>query len=121
MITEAQLRAKRNYLKKCKQINLVIYPTEADIKERIEDMHDKTGYIKDLIRADIEFDENEALYYSQAENMTTKKLRETAHKMLECIGEPVTVLTVDDARRVYARFMAMKTRLFPGLSNGKDQ
>lgn len=121
MITEAQLRAKRNYLKKCKQINLVIYPTEADIKERIDDMHDKTGYLKDLIRADIAFDESEALYYSQAENMTTKKLRETAHKMLECIGEPVKVLTIEDARRVYARFMAMKTRLFPGIAKIGDK
>lgn len=121
MITEAQLRAKRNYLKKCKQINLVIYPTEPDIKARIEDQFDKTSYIKQLIRADIEFDENEALYYSQAENMTTKQLRETAHKMLECIGEPVNVLTVEDARRVYARFMAMKTRLFPGIAKIGDK
>lgn len=117
MITESQLRAKRNYLRKCKQVNLVIYPTEDDIRERVEDQYNVTGYIKQLIRDDIAFDEAEQLYYYQAENMTTKKLREIAHAMLECIGEPVKMLSVEDARRVYARFMAMKGKVFPGLTD----
>lgn len=113
MQTEAQIRAKKKYFEKCQQLRIVFYPTEADMSEHVSDMHNKTGYIKDLIRRDIEFDNREALFYQQSENLSTKTVVTRARQMLESVGHPMPSLTVDDARRVYARFMAASDYLVP--------
>jgi hypothetical protein len=55
MATEAQKRAARNYdLANTRQIKLKLNTkTDADILALLEVIHNKQGYIKDLIRADI--------------------------------------------------------------------
>ena len=54
MATEAQQRAKRKYLDKGKRMTVDFYPSEADLIEQVEKQPNKQGYIKALIRADIE-------------------------------------------------------------------
>lgn len=56
MSTEAQKRAVRNYDEaNTKQINLKLNTkTDADILERLGSIPNKQGYIKELIRKDIE-------------------------------------------------------------------
>ena len=54
MKTEAQKRAKKNYLKKGKRIVLDLYPSEQDLIDHIEKQSKKQTYIKDLIRKDME-------------------------------------------------------------------
>ena len=53
MKTEAQKRAKANYLKKVKKVTVEFYPTETDLIEHIEKQPKKQTYIKDLIREDM--------------------------------------------------------------------
>lgn len=57
-MTENQKRAKRVYRKKSvKQINLEFYPTEKNLIEHLEKQPQKITYIKNLIRKDIEREE----------------------------------------------------------------
>ena len=51
----AQLRATQKYKKeKIKRITVDFYPAEAELWEHIQSQQNKQGYIKDLIRADME-------------------------------------------------------------------
>lgn len=56
-IKDTDRKARANYLKKTTALNLVLYPTEEDIKTRLEERlaagEAKTTYIKRLIREDI--------------------------------------------------------------------
>lgn len=55
MLTDAQKRAKSKYERlHVKQVKLVMYPTEADLLEWLNQQPNKQGYIKDLIRKDME-------------------------------------------------------------------
>lgn len=54
-MTEAQKRAQRNYVKKSvKQTSLRFYPAERDLWDWLNAQENKAGYMKDLIRADME-------------------------------------------------------------------
>lgn len=55
MATNAQNKATAKYrAENVRQIVVRFYPSEADILEYIEGMENKAGYIKELIRADME-------------------------------------------------------------------
>lgn len=60
MASEAQNRANREYRKRCKaagtmkRITLDFYPTELDLYEHICGQESKAGYIKRLVREDME-------------------------------------------------------------------
>ena len=54
-LTEAQKRAKKKYYSKdVKKILLEFYPSDADIYEKVQSQTNKQGYIKELIRKDLE-------------------------------------------------------------------
>lgn len=53
MRTEAQKRARKRYDKRCKRLVVTVYPTEQDIRDRVEAQESYSEYIKGLIRADI--------------------------------------------------------------------
>lgn len=59
MTTEAQKKAKRKYRKlNNKQLNVELNrKTDADILERLDQVENKQGYIKKLIREDIKEEE----------------------------------------------------------------
>ncbi len=56
-MSEAQKKAKAKYKAKVEELRVELYPTDADIKERIEERltagEKKATYIKRLIREDI--------------------------------------------------------------------
>ncbi len=53
--TEEQKRAQENYRKKSvKQVAVRFYPAEADIWEWLQAQENRAGYIKRLIREDME-------------------------------------------------------------------
>lgn len=52
-LTEARKRAKAKYDEKVKKITVAFYPTEAEIWEKLQSQDNKQGYIKDLIRKDL--------------------------------------------------------------------
>lgn len=59
MATEAQRRAVKNYEKKSvKQLKVVFYPTDHDLLEKIKEKGQAfgsiQGYVKDVLRRDIE-------------------------------------------------------------------
>lgn len=108
MQTEAQTRAKRNYLKKCKQVNIVIYPTERDIAERIGEQGDKTGYIKGLIRDDIARGQRYEVYHEQTDELTTGEVVRMATKILDALGETDRVPEVVEAQGIVARAMSAR-------------
>lgn len=54
MTTEAQKRARNNYRSKGKQIGLQFNEHEKDLLDYLETKPSKQGYIKDLIRQDME-------------------------------------------------------------------
>lgn len=55
MATEAQLKATAKYQKeKVRQVSVKFFPAEADIYEHLMAQGNKNGYIKALIRADME-------------------------------------------------------------------
>lgn len=54
MATEAQRKAKNKYRDQGKRMTVDFYPSEADLIEQIEKQPNKQGYIKSLIRADME-------------------------------------------------------------------
>lgn len=54
-LTDAQRRAQEAYRKKSvKQVAVRFYPAEADIWEWLGEQGNKAGYVKALIRADME-------------------------------------------------------------------
>ena len=53
MASEAQRRAIREYKKKVKKFNLEFAPTETELWEHLQAQDNKQGYIKMLIRADM--------------------------------------------------------------------
>lgn len=55
-MTDAEKRAKKKYKEKVKYFRLELYPTEQDIINKLDDVPNKAGYIKSLIRADIKKD-----------------------------------------------------------------
>lgn len=114
-LTEAQKRAKYKYSRdKVKQINLSLYPTEGDIRERLEDMHDKTAYIKGLIRDDIERDRMEQEAFDATEDMSTSAVRDKGMRIAELCGAPANaVYTIDQLRGIIARFEAVKAHIMP--------
>lgn len=52
--SEAQKKAKKKYRDKGKRLTVDFYPSEADLIRHIDSQPNKQGYIKDLIRADME-------------------------------------------------------------------
>ncbi len=58
MATEAQRKAKNKYRDQGKRMTVDFYPSEADLIEHIENQPNKQGYIKSLIRADMEKNKN---------------------------------------------------------------
>jgi len=54
MATEAQKRANAKYAKKVRQQIVKFYPTEADLWDHLQGQPNKMGYIKSLIRKDME-------------------------------------------------------------------
>lgn len=54
MTSEAQKRAVKEYRKKTKKLQLEFSPTETDLWEHVQQQPNKQGYIKDLIRKDME-------------------------------------------------------------------
>lgn len=60
MLTEAQKRAQAKYNKNnVRQTAIRFYPSERDMWEWLEKQPNKAGYIKQLIRADMEGGEGE--------------------------------------------------------------
>lgn len=54
-VSEAQKRASAKYVKNnVKSVSIRFYPSEADIFEHLNNQENKAGYIKGLIRADME-------------------------------------------------------------------
>nr|DAQ04697.1 MAG TPA: INTRON-ENCODED ENDONUCLEASE I-PPOI/DNA COMPLEX (HOMING ENDONUCLEASE-DNA), INTRON, DNA.8A [Caudoviricetes sp.] len=54
-LTEAQRRAQAKYVRETvKQTTVRFYPKESDLWEWLGSQENKAGYIKDLIRADME-------------------------------------------------------------------
>lgn len=54
MATEAEKKAKKKYRDKGKRLYIDLYPSETDLIEQVEKQPNKQGYIKGLIRDDIE-------------------------------------------------------------------
>ena len=55
MKTEAQKRAQAKYLReKVTSLRIDIYPKEKDIADHLATLPNKQGYVKELIRADID-------------------------------------------------------------------
>lgn len=53
--TDAQKKAKDKYYKeKVKRLLLEFYPSDAELYEKVQAQKNKQGYIKDLIRKDLE-------------------------------------------------------------------
>lgn len=53
--TEAQKRAQSRYEKQnVKRASIAFYPSEMELWERLQAHENKAGYIKDLIRKDLE-------------------------------------------------------------------
>lgn len=53
-MTEAEKKAKKKYRDKGKRLTVDFYPSEDDLIEQVEKQPNKQGYIKGLIRADME-------------------------------------------------------------------
>ena len=53
-LTEAQKRAKQKYYDgKVKKILLEFYPSDIELYEKVQEQPNKQGYIKELIRKDL--------------------------------------------------------------------
>lgn len=53
-LTEARKRAKAKYNEKVTKITIEFYPNDADLLQKVQEQKSKQGYIKDLIRKDLE-------------------------------------------------------------------
>lgn len=54
MATEAQKRAKQKYNSKVTKVTIEFYPHEAALLQRVNEQPSKQGYLKELIRKDIQ-------------------------------------------------------------------
>ncbi|NLQ13289.1 hypothetical protein HGI81_05450 [Olsenella sp. KGMB02461] len=54
MVSEAERRAKAKYRKKVKQAIVGFYPKDEELYEWLERQPNKSGYIRELIRKDME-------------------------------------------------------------------
>ena len=54
MVSEAQKRAVKKYQEKTKRITIRFNPPEMELWEHIQSQENKQGYIKSLIRKDME-------------------------------------------------------------------
>lgn len=54
MVSEAEKRAKAKYRKKVKQAIVSFYPKDEELYEWLERQPNKSGYIRELIRRDME-------------------------------------------------------------------
>ena len=54
MATEAQKKANKKYREKVNRMTLDFYPTEEELWDMVQSQDNKQGYIKSLIRADME-------------------------------------------------------------------
>ena len=54
MTTEAQKKARKKYRESGKRLTVDFYPTETELFAHVDKQPNKQGYIKDLIRADME-------------------------------------------------------------------
>ena len=52
--SDAHLRAVQKYKQKVKRITIELHPTEAEMWEHIQSQPNKQGYIKGLIKKDME-------------------------------------------------------------------
>ena len=52
--SEAQLKAVKKYQEKTKRITIRFFPSEMELWEHIQSQENKQGYIKSLIRKDME-------------------------------------------------------------------
>ena len=54
-LTEAQKKAKQKYYDKMKirKVSIELYPTDADIIQKLNEQPSKQAYIKELIRKDL--------------------------------------------------------------------
>ena len=53
-ISESQKRATKNYRAKTKRLTIDFYPQESDLLEWLSQQPSKMGYVKSLIRSDME-------------------------------------------------------------------
>lgn len=53
-MTEAERNAKKRYLAKGKRLTINFYPTELELYAHLEKQPNKQGYIKNLIREDLQ-------------------------------------------------------------------
>lgn len=54
-LTDAQKRAKAKYNKaKVTKITMEFYPSDAELLKKLQEQDNKQGYIKELIRKDLE-------------------------------------------------------------------
>lgn len=51
---ESKKRALAKYRKKCRQFVMTFYPGETELLEYFESQENKTKYLKDLVRKDME-------------------------------------------------------------------
>lgn len=59
--TEAQKRARARYTsEKVKRVSVCFYPAETDLWAHLESVGNMSGYVKSLIRADMERGDKEA-------------------------------------------------------------
>ena len=54
MATEAMKKAKAKYNKKVTKITVEFYPHEAELIQKINEQPSKQGYIKELIKKDLQ-------------------------------------------------------------------
>ena len=57
-MTDAKRKAKNKYKAKIEELRVELYPTDADIKDKLKTVGAKATYIKRLIREDIRRGEN---------------------------------------------------------------
>jgi DNA-binding protein H-NS len=53
-LTEAQKRAKEKYRKKTHKVTVEFYPQEQDLINKLQEQPSKQGYIKELIKKDLQ-------------------------------------------------------------------
>lgn len=54
MKSESQKAAKKKYQKKCRVLQITLYPTDSDIIQHLENVGPYSTYIKELIRKHIQ-------------------------------------------------------------------
>ena len=54
MASEAQKKAKKKYKPNVKRLTVDFYPTESDLIAHLDSQENKQGYIKKLIREDMQ-------------------------------------------------------------------